>query len=578
MHTPPCRAAWLAAVLSLLAPAGAALPQAPGAPRTPPAALGRPSPPLEAWKTTEPVPVRFDGKTLFYVRGGVAELTPAVRAERIESRLQRVASQPQPPGPVHVEEGLFSDLYVGDQFVASITDEEAGVSGPQRAAYAKYVAEVVREALQAYREERAPRALLRSGIGAAIATACLVAFLLLLRWVRRRLAPRISAAVERIFSRARIQGADLLTVGARGRLIRWAGRGVHLALVLLAFFTWLQVVAHLFPWTRDPADRSLAFTLGAAGSVLLQVVRFLPNLVYIALFALLGYAVNSANRIFFKAVERGAVRLPDFYPEWSPTTARLVSVLVYGLVAVAIYPYLPGAGSSAFQAIGIFFGAMISLGSGSSVANAISGVVLTYMRPFVVGDFVRIADATGTVAQHNMLAVKLTTIRNETVTIPASMVLANQILNYSDEARSAGVAIATSVTIGYDTPWRRIHELLLGAAAKTSRVRSAPKPWVIQRALDDFYVRYELDVYIEDPSQQHFILSELNQNVQDVFFEAGVEILSPHYAMLRDGNKPAIPDPWLPSGSEERSFRVTASVHPAPSEGPEPATPARRKS
>ena len=278
----------------------------------------------------------------------------------------------------------------------------------------------------------------------------------------------------------------------------------------------------------------------------MEVVRFLPNLVYIFLFSLVGYAAHRANGVFFNAVERGAIRLPGFYPEWSKATAKIVSVLIYGLLAVAIYPYLPGSGSSAFQAIGIFFGAMISLGSGSSVANAISGVVLTYMRPFAVGDFVRIADTTGTVKRQDMLAVRLLTIRNETVTIPASMVLSSQILNYSDQARAAGVAIATGVTIGYDTPWRQVHELLLAAAGKTTHVQDAPKPWVIQRALDDFYVRYELDVYIDDPSRQHFILSELNQKVQDVFFRAGVEILSPHYAQLRDGNKAAIPDEWLP--------------------------------
>src|SRR5512137_320911 len=171
--------------------------------------------------------------------------------------------------------------------------------------------------------------------------------------------------------------------------------------------------------------------------------------------------------MFFRAVRAGAIQLPGFYPEWSRTTSMLVSGFIFALVAVAVYPYLPGSGSSAFQAIGILFGAMISLGSGSAVANAVSGVVLTYMRPFQVGDFVRIADSTGTVTEQSMLAIRLVTIRNEHVTIPASAVLSSQILNYSAEARRSGVAIRTSVTIGYDTPWRKVHELLLAAAART---------------------------------------------------------------------------------------------------------------
>jgi small-conductance mechanosensitive channel len=191
------------------------------------------------------------------------------------------------------------------------------------------------------------------------------------------------------------------------------------------------------------------------------------------------------------------------------------------------------------------------------VANAISGIVLTYMRPFQAGDFVRIADVTGTVTERGLLAVKLVTIRNEHVTLASSTVLGSQILNYSAEARQSGVAIRTSVTIGYDTPWRKVHELLLAAAGKTAGVRREPAPWVIQSELQDFYVRYEVDGYVDDPARQHFILSELNQNVQDVFFAAGVEILSPHYAQLRDGNAPAIPAAQVPKGAPPRGFPVT---------------------
>src|SRR5512137_1537473 len=216
--------------------------------------------------------------------------------------------------------------------------------------------------------------------------------------------------------------------------------------------------------------------------------------------------------MFFRAVRAGAIQIPGFYPEWSRTTSMLVGAFIFALVAVAVYPYLPGSGSSAFQAIGLLLGAMISLGSGSSVANAISGIVLTYMRPFQVGDFVRIADVTGTVSERGLLAVKLVTIRSEHVTLASSTVLGSQILNYSAEARRSGVAIRTSVTIGYDTPWRKVHELLLAAAAKTTGVRREPAPWVIQSELNDFYVRYEVDGYIDDPARQHFILSELNQN------------------------------------------------------------------
>lgn len=525
----------------------------------------------ERWQAPARVPVRFDGKVLFHVRGGVGEITPADRARKIEARLRAIASADAPVGPAKVKDGEFSDVFLGDRFVASIADVDADASGPARAGYARDVATAAHEALVKYRGDRSPPALLRSGIEAVVATAVLLGFFLLLRLAFRKLGGRVQAAAERLLSRARIQRLQLITPEAQTRLVRWSGRAIRAVLAAVAIFAWLEVVLTRFPWTRDHADRALGFVLGAAGSVLDEIVAFLPKLVYIALFSLVGYGASQLNRVFFSAVSRGAIRLPGFYPEWSRPTARIVGLVIFALVAVAVFPYLPGSGSSAFQAIGIFLGAVISIGSGSSVSNAIAGMVITYMRPFAVGDFVKIGDTTGTVTEQSALVVRVLTIRNEHVTLPSSNVLASPIVNYSAQARTSGVAIRTSVTIGYDVPWRRVHDLLLEAASRTTNLLEVPKPWVIQTALSDFYVCYELDVYVDHPEVAHLVLSELNQNVQDAFFRAGVEILSPHYAQLRDGNKAAIPDAWLPAGERARSFKVSAVVRDASPFDPVPA-------
>jgi small-conductance mechanosensitive channel len=525
----------------------------------------------ERWQSPQRVPVRFDGKVLFQIRGGVGDITPADRTRNIEARLRAIAAADAPVGPPRVEEGEFSDVFVGDRFVVSIGDVDADASGPARAGHAREVASVVHQALVRYRDDRSPKALLRAGTEAAVATAVLVAFILLVRLALRKLGGRVEAGAERLLSRARIQRLQLITPEVQARIVRWSGKAVRLLLVAVAVFTWLEVVLTRFPWTRDHADRTLRFVLGAVGSVLAEVATFLPKLVYIALFALVGYGASRLNLAFFSAVQRGAIRLPGFYPEWARPTARIFGLLIFALVAVAVFPYLPGAGSSAFQAIGIFVGAVISLGSGSSVSNAIAGFVITYMRPFAVGDFVKIGDTSGTVTEQSALVVRVLTIRNENVTLPAAMVLSSQIVNYSAQARTGGVAIRTSVTIGYDVPWRKVHGLLLEAASRTTHVLERPEPWVIQTALSDFYVCYELDVYVDRPEIAHLVLSELNQNVQDAFFRSGVEILSPHFAQLRDGNKAAIPDEWLPAGERARSFKVSAVVRDAAPSDPVPA-------
>lgn len=570
-------------VLPEAAPAGTA-PPAPARAEGDPAAAAAPAMsgdlwvpgnkrplPRERWQAPERVPVRFDGKVLFHVRVGVGDITPADRARNIEARLRAIASADAPVGPPHVEDGEFSDVFMGDRFVVSIADVDADASGPARVGYAWGVATAVHQALAKYRDDRSPPALLRSGIEAVVATAVLLGFILLFRLAVRKFGGKVEAAAERFLSRAQIQRLQLITPEAQARLVRGSGRAIRTILAAFAIFAWLEVVLTRFPWTRDHAHRTIGFVLGAAGSVLGDVVAFLPKLVYIALFALVGYGANQLNRFFFSAVSRGAIRVPGFYPEWSRPTARIVGLVIFALVAVAVFPYLPGSGSSAFQAIGIFIGAVISIGSGSSVSNAIAGMVLTYMRPFAVGDFVKIGDTTGTVTEQSALVVRVLTIRNELVTLPASNVLASPIVNFSAQARTSGVAIRTSVTIGYDVPWRRVHGLLLEAASRTTAVREVPKPWVIQTALSDFYVCYELDVYVDRPEVAFLVLSELNQNVQDAFFRAGVEILSPHYAQLRDGNKAAIPDAWLPAGERARSFKVSAVVRDASPFDPVPA-------
>jgi small-conductance mechanosensitive channel len=111
------------------------------------------------------------------------------------------------------------------------------------------------------------------------------------------------------------------------------------------------------------------------------------------------------------------------------------------------------------------------------------------------------------------------------------------------------------VTIGYDTPWRQIHAMLIMAAQKTSGLRHNPAPFVFQKSLDDFYVRYELNAYTDKPQEMVEIYSDLHQNIQDVFNEYGVQIMSPNY--VRDPEQPKVvpKDQWytLPAKREDQT-------------------------
>ena len=84
-----------------------------------------------------------------------------------------------------------------------------------------------------------------------------------------------------------------------------------------------------------------------------------------------------------------------------------------------------------------------------------------------------------------------------------------------------------------------------------------PDPFVLQTSLNDFSITYELNVYTADVQNLLRIQSELHQNIQDKFNEAGVEIMSPNYSAIRDGNQVTIPGNYLPTTYEAKSFRIS---------------------
>ncbi len=235
------------------------------------------------------------------------------------------------------------------------------------------------------------------------------------------------------------------------------------------------------------------------------------------------------------------MNLAGFHQDFARPTFNIVRFILYAFMLVVMFPYLPGSDSPAFQGVSVFLGVLLSLGSSSAINNIIAGLVITYMRPFKPGDRIKIGDITGDVIEKTMLVIKLKTIKNEEITVPNSTVLSSNTINYSSMAKSQGLVLHTTVTIGYDVPWRKMHEALLKAALRTRAVLPAPAPFVWQTRLDDNYVSYQLNVYTHEAEKQNDIYSELHQNIQDCCREAGIEIMSPHYQANRDGSNSTIP-------------------------------------
>lgn len=270
------------------------------------------------------------------------------------------------------------------------------------------------------------------------------------------------------------------------------------------------------------------------------IVDFIPSLFFMIIIGITARYFARVLNVITTDIENGKLHLNNFHKDWAKPTGKLLTLFIYAFALVLIFPYLPGSGSSAFQGVSIFIGAIISFGSTSAISNIIAGVVITYMRPFQIGDRVKIDGLIGDVIDKTILVTHLRTTKNEDVTIPNANILIGNIINYSSREKGH-IIVHTKVTLGYDVPWKTANKLLLEAANRVPLLFKEPVPFVLQTSLDDFYVSYELNAYTEAYKKLPYIYSEIHKNILDVFDEAGIEILSPGYTAARDGSLTTVP-------------------------------------
>jgi small-conductance mechanosensitive channel len=354
----------------------------------------------------------------------------------------------------------------------------------------------------------------------------------------------------------RIQNYELVSAGRLTEILKWVASKIRLVVIVVLLYLLLPAVLSLFPPTRAIVQKYLDYIIHPLLVIFYGVIDFIPNLFFILVVLYVVRYLLKFLRLIFAEIDQERLTIPGFAQEWANPTFKLLRVLIILLALVMVSPYLPGFGSPAFQGISIFFGVLLSLGSTAAIANIVAGIAITYMRPFHAGDRVKIADTIGDVIEKSFLATRLRTIKNVEVTIPNAMVLGSHMINFSALAAQNRLITYTSVTIGYDAPWRQVHELLKAAARITPGISAEPEPFVLQTSLNDFSVTYELNAYTGDDKHLLIIQSDLHQNIQDKFNEAGVEIMSPTYSAIRDGNEATIPDDYLPKAAPTKGFRI----------------------
>ena len=543
----------IALLLGLVSSAATAAP-----PKEAPAVPAPSAPAAKAPSKPAPAPVVLEGKTLLYFREPALGASPEERARNVSGGLGKlVENRAFRPDSIKVVDEEMASLIVAEGTVLlRVFDRDAAAEGATRQALAERYAEAIRAAIEAHNVEFSFRSLLFSAIYAGVATAVLLVILFGYRYLFSRLYPRLRALRETSIRSVRIQSFEILHADRIVWLLVTLARWFRILTTALLVYIWMLYVLSLFPWTRGITTAIVGYILDPLRRFAAAVVDFLPDLFFLIVIAFITRYVVKIARFFFGEVEKGRVVLPGFYADWAVPTFKIVRFFILAFALTVAFPFIPGSKSEAFKGVSIFLGVLFSLGSTSTISNVMAGLSITYMRAFKVGDRVRIGDTVGDVIDQTLLVTHLRTIKNEDVTVPNAMVLNAHIVNYSARAREEGLILHTAVTIGYDAPWRTVHELLIEAARKTPCILVTPAPFVLQTALNDFYVTYELNAHTDDPQQMVNTYSALHRYIQDTFNEAGVEIMSPHYAQLRDGNKTAIPDAYLPKGYVPRSIRV----------------------
>lgn len=492
---------------------------------------------------TPGVPVVVEGDTLFYLytkRGGY---TPLQRAEMIDAAIMQLGKRfTLHPDSVYIESSdIVTDLMYGNKVIASFTDQDGLWEGRSREQLATDKRKIVVQKLKELKEEHSLWQLGKRILYFVLVLAGQYLLFWLTGWLFRKLKVRTQKLKDTRLKPISIQNYELLDTQRQVNLLIFLSNLLRYVIMLLQLLITVPLLFAIFPQTKGLAYQIFSYIWNPIKNILVGIVDYIPNLFAILIIC---FAVKYLVRLVHylsREVEAGRLKFGGFYPDWAMPTYHIIRFLLYAFMIAMIYPYLPGAKNGVFQGISVFVGLIISLGSSTVIGNVIAGLVITYMRPFKLGDRIQLNDTTGNVIEKTPLVTRIKTPKNEVVTIPNSFIMSSHTVNYSASAREYGLIIHSEVTIGYDVPWRQVHQLLIEAALNTPGVIDDPRPFVLETSLSDWYPVYQINAYIREADKLAQIYSDLHQNIQDRFNEAGVEIMSPHYMAMRDGNESTIP-------------------------------------
>ncbi|MFD2599819.1 mechanosensitive ion channel family protein [Sphingobacterium corticis] len=484
------------------------------------------------------IPVVPFRDTIFRIYTSLGSYTARDRSMAIEDRIRNLASNYD----FHVDSlRAFENennwiIAWNDEMVISFNDQDALWLNTDIASLAKQKLADIKQSITKHRDETSLKNLLNALLRAALILGVVAALMFginkIAAWLRRKLIANQGRRLRGI----QIRGYQLLSPNKQVKLL-WSlvtiGKWVF---ILLAIYLTLPMLFNLFPSTRGYAPVLLSYFLNPLREIGESIVAYFPNLITIIVICLVFRYGLKVLKFFANELHNGSLQINGFFPDWALPTYHILRVLLLAFLMIVIFPYLPGSDSSIFKGVSVFIGVLFTFSSAGALGNVVAGLVLTYMRSFSIGDRIKIGDVSGDIIEKSLLVTRVRTTKNEVISIPNSQVMNSHTINYSADSQEKGLIIHTNLTMSYEIPWQNVQELAQKAANNVVYLEKDPPAFVLNTSLDDFYVTYQVNAYTKHPNKQAIIYSELHKNLVDVFHEAGIELLSPHYRAVRDGN------------------------------------------
>ncbi|MBR0045482.1 MAG: mechanosensitive ion channel [Bacteroidaceae bacterium] len=488
-------------------------------------------------------PVIVDGDTLFVIYARKGGVTAEMRASTVRQKvLERGKRLTMFADSIYVfDSEVSSDVMAGEDVILSVTDLDALWQNTERMELAKTYRDIIQKKVNELHETYGLQQKLM-GLG-WVAIIVAVQWLLIwgIVWFLRRWKFRVTRKLLRNIKSISINNYALLDSHRLGIVIIFLFNLMRFLLILFVILIGVTLMFTVFPETKTFVYTVFGFIWNPLKDILLSIVGYLPKLFKIIVIVVCFHYLLRLIRYFANEIASGRLKINGFYPDLAMPTHTILRILLYSFMFVMIWPLLPSSDSEVFQGVSVFIGVIVSLGSSSIVGNVMAGLVMTYMRPFHIGDFIRFGDTEGEVIEKSLLVTRIRTRKNDIVTIPNSNMMSSQTSNYTFSAQRYGIIVHTKVTIGYDEPHGKIEALLLQAAENTDGIKRTPKPFVRITALDDFYVEYEINGYTDRAKTLTTVYSALHQQMLDTMHGAGVEIMSPHIEALRHDLPTQIP-------------------------------------